>query len=89
MTSQALPQFWNLYRQLPPKIRRRAAKAYRIWLIHPRSPGLRFKRVGKRRPVYSVRITDDYRALGLLEDDTIYWFWIGLHKEYERIIKTT
>lgn len=53
----------------------------------PYSPGLQFKRVGKQRPVYSVRITDAYRVLGLLEGDTIYWFWIGAHDEYERIIR--
>lgn len=88
MNSQTLPQFWKLYYQLPKEIRRRAAEAYQIWRVHPRSPGLRFKRVRNRRPVYAVRITDDYRALGLLDGGTIYWFWIGQHDEYERIIKT-
>lgn len=88
MNSLTLPQFWKLYDQLPRDVRRRAAKAYRIWRVHLRSPGLQFKRVGNRRPVYSVRITDAYRALGLLDGDTIYWFWIGPHDEYERLIKT-
>ena len=88
MNSQALPQFWKLYKQLPREIRQRSAKAYRIWLEHPHSPGLQFKLVGKRRPVYSVRITDSYRALGLLEQNTIFWFWIGSHDEYERLIKS-
>lgn len=88
MKSQALPQFWRHYSQLPTDIRRRTAKAYRIWRIHPQSPGLQFKRVGKRRAVYSVRITDAYRVLGLLEGETIYWFWIGAHDEYERIIRS-
>ena len=88
MNSQALPQFWKQYRQLTRDIRRRTARAYQTWRLYPRSPGLQFKRVGNRRPVYSVRITDDYRALGLLEGDTMYWFWIGPHDEYERIIKT-
>jgi hypothetical protein len=87
MNSRALPDFWRLYAQLPKDIRRRAAKAYWIWRSYPRSPGLQFKRIGNRRPVYSVRVNDDYRALGLLEENTIYWFWIGPHDEYERIIK--
>jgi len=86
MNSQALPQFWALYRRLPRTVRLRAAKAYRIWRVHPESPGLQFKRVGNRRPVYSARITDAYRTLGLVEGNTIYWFWIGPHDEYERII---
>jgi hypothetical protein len=88
MNSQALPQFWKLYYQLPSDVRRRAAKTYHIWRIHPHSPGLQFKLVGNRRPVYSVRITNAYRALGLLDGDTIYWFWIGAHDEYERIIRS-
>jgi hypothetical protein len=88
MKSQTLPQFWKRYYQLPKNIRRRAIKAYRIWRKNPHSPGLQFKLVGKRRPVYSVRITRSYRALGLLEEDTIYWFWIGTHDEYEQVIKS-
>jgi hypothetical protein len=88
MNSQALPQFWRLYRALPKEIRLRVAKSYRIWRDEPHSPGLRFKRVGNRRPVYSVRVTDDYRVLGLLEADTIHWFWVGPHDEYERIIRS-
>lgn len=88
MNSQALPQFWQTYRQLPKEIRLRAVKACRLWRTHPHAPGLQFKLVGKRRPVYSVRVTDSYRALGLLEGNTIYWFWIGSHEEYEQIIKS-
>jgi len=88
MKSQALPQFWRFYRELPKDIRLRVAKTYRIWRENPRSPGLRFKRVGDHRPIYSVRVTDNYRVLGLLEADTIYWFWVGPHDEYERILRS-
>ena len=87
MNSQALPQFWKLYDRLPKKVRRRASKAYRIWQQNPDAPGLYFKRVGSTRPVYSVRIGDDYRALGLLHGDTVTWFWIGKHDEYKRLLK--
>ncbi|NCQ26819.1 MAG: hypothetical protein GW802_05165 [Armatimonadetes bacterium] len=88
MSSQALPQFWKLYRRLPAEIRRRAGDAYRRWRRDPHAPGLRFKRVGKTRPVYAVRIGDQYRALGLLRGDTVTWFWIGSHDEYERLLKS-
>jgi hypothetical protein len=87
MKSQVLPQFWKLYYQLPKAIRRRAARAYRLWRTNPQAAGSQFKLVGKRQPVYSVRVNAAYRALGLLEGDTIYWFWIGAHDEYERIIQ--
>jgi hypothetical protein len=52
----------------------------------PSHPGLRFKRVSKNEPIYSVRIGLHYRAVGLVKDDTITWFWIGSHDEYERVI---
>jgi hypothetical protein len=87
MNSQALPQFWKLYQQLPKHVRRQASKAYRIWRQNPDTPGLYFKRVSGTRPVYSVRIGYDYRALGVLHGDTVTWFWIGTHDEYERLLK--
>jgi hypothetical protein len=31
-----------------------------------------------------VRITRGYRAVGILEGDTVTWFWIGRHDAYER-----
>jgi hypothetical protein len=35
------------------------------------------KRVGRTRPVHSIQIGDQYRALGVLQDDVVTWFWIG------------
>jgi hypothetical protein len=87
MNSETLPQFWKLFYQLPQDVRRRASKVYRAWQKNPDSPGLHFKRVGNTRPVYSIRIGIYYRALGLLHGDTITWFWIGRHVEYERLLK--
>ncbi len=87
MNSQALPQFWRLYYRLPKQVRRRASKAYRLWQQNPEAPGLHFKRVGSTRPVYSIRIGDDYRVLGLLQGDTVTWFWVGRYDEYERLLK--
>jgi len=31
-------------------------------------------------------VTLGYRALGLLDDDEIVWFWIGTHAGYDRIL---
>ena len=87
MKSRATPEFWRLYRLLPSETRRRAAKAYQLWRENPALPGLRFKRVNSQQPIYSIRIGSDYRALGIPEGDTIIWFWIGTHDEYERKLK--
>jgi len=31
-----------------------------------------------------VRITLGVRALGVMDGDTVTWFWIGNHEAYER-----
>jgi hypothetical protein len=36
--------------------------------------------------VYSVRVGIGYRAVGVLEDDVIVWFWIGSHAEYNGLL---
>ena len=69
------------------QVRRRAREAYRFFELDPRYPSLDFKRVSQRRPVYSVRVTMDYRALGVLNRGDIIWFWIGSHQEYDRLLR--
>lgn len=87
MKSITTSQFWKLYDALPKDVKNRADSAYELWQINPHAHGLYFKRVGKEQPVYSIRIGSGYRALGILNADTILWFWIGIHDEYERILK--
>lgn len=87
MKSITTSQFWKLYDALPEEVQRRADRAYELWQINPHAHGLYFKRVGKQRPAYSVRIGRGHRALGLLVEDGILWFWIGAHDEYERLLK--
>ena len=83
MNSSTTPDFWRSYHELPPEIKSRARTVYSLWRINPRHPSLRFKKV---RELWSVRIGSGYRALSLLQDDTFFWFWIGTHDEYERLI---
>ena len=87
MRSQATPKFWRFYGHLPRGMQQRARKAYRLWQANPSHPSLRFKRVDDQEPIYSVRITEDYRALGILEGDTVIWYWIGSHDEYQRLLR--
>ena len=86
MKSRATPRFWTSYRKLPSDIREHARKTYRLFRDNPAHPSLNFKKVHHSEPVYSVRVTRGYRALGLWEHDEITWFWIGNHAEYERLI---
>ncbi len=86
MKSRTSRRFRRAYDRLPADIRRRAREAYSLFEQDPRHPSLRFKRVHPSEPIYSVRITRDYRALGVLEGGEVVWFWIGSHDEYERLI---
>lgn len=83
MNSRTTRTFRDAFKALPPDVRARARKAYRLWRENPQLPGLRFKRVGDE---VSVRIGRSYRALGILQSDTVYWYWIGKHDEYDRLI---
>ena len=81
MNSRTTRNFRDAFRVLPADVRHRARRAYRLWREDPDLPGLRFKRVGD---AVSIRIGRDYRALGILEGETVYWYWIGKHDEYDR-----
>ena len=87
MESRALPSFRKALSRLPHEIQELAAEAYALWKANPRHPSLRFKKVSSNMPIYSVRISGNYRALGRLRDGTMYWFWIGPHSEYDQILK--
>jgi hypothetical protein len=88
MKSRATPQFWKLYRRLPVHIRQQGRKAYHLWKDDPNHPSLRFKSVEDVQHIYSVRVGAGYRALGVLESDTMVWFWIGGHDDYLRILRS-
>ena len=86
MRSYLTDEFIACFRQLPSRIQNLARKNYRLWKQNPSHPSLQFKRVGKRKPVYSIRVGLGWRALGLNTDDTIIWFWIGSHAEYNELV---
>ena len=86
MKSRATPRFWASYRDLPTEVKEAARKAYRLFRADPQHPSLQFKKVHVREPLFSVRVTLGYRALGLLDGDEIAWFWIGTHAAYDRLL---
>ncbi len=75
------------YRELPLEVRQIAKKQYKLFKENPYHSSLHFKRVHSNKPIFSARITLNYRTIGILNDNIIIWFWIGSHDEYERIIK--
>jgi len=86
MNSRITEDFLKVYRRLPNEIRTQARKSYRLFQENPQHPSLQFKRIHSTNPIYSARGNLNYRTLGILENDTIIWFWIGSHSEYDRLI---
>jgi hypothetical protein len=78
--------FFEHFERLPEEAQKQAKKAYTLWQKNAYHGSLRFKRVSRRQCIYSVRIGLGWRALGLLEADTVYWFWIGSHAAYEQLL---
>jgi hypothetical protein len=84
--SRTTAQFRKLFADFPEPIQAQTRKAYRQFKQDPSYPGLRFKKVHPQLPIYSARINRDYRAVGQLEEDTVIWFWIGSHGEYDLLL---
>ena len=86
MKHRALPRFWQYYGQLPKEVRVRADKNFELLKSDPHHPSLHFKKVDADRKIWSVRIGLQYRALGVEKLDSILWFWIGSHADYNKLL---
>jgi len=52
----------------------------KILFIHPCTSNA----LNREENIWSVRVSRGYRAVGTLEGDTVTWFWIGGHSDYDR-----
>ncbi len=86
MESRATGKFWKAFEKLPANIREIAKKNFTLWKENSFHPSLEFKQVNAIKLVYSVRIGLDWRALGVKENNTVTWFWIGSHSDYDKLL---
>ena len=86
MRHLTLPRFWQHYQHLPLEVRELADKDYELLKADASHASLHYKKVGKRKQLWSVRVGDHYRAPGTEKPEGIVWFWIGTHAEYDRLI---
>lgn len=86
MISHTTRRFRQSFRALPAPVRRQVRAAYERFRQNPNHPSLHFKPIHASRPIYSVRIGLGYRAVGILQDAEIVWFWIGSHANYDRLV---
>ena len=85
MTSRTRPSFWRAYARLSESHRKAARRAYAIFTENPDHPSLRFKKLGGYDQVWSVRINEQYRAVGERHGDTVIWAWVGTHNEFDKL----
>jgi len=86
VTSHLTPDFRTLFSKLPANIQTLAKKNYRLWKRNQNHPGLAFKKIHRRKPIYSIRVGLGYRAIGVRSGNKILWFWVGSHAEYDDMI---
>jgi hypothetical protein len=83
--SQVRPSFWRAYERLAPSVKARARLAYQLFVESPDHPSLRFKKLQGGSDIWSVRISEQYLAVGVRSGNTIQWIWIGTHNEFDNL----
>jgi hypothetical protein len=66
-------------------VKARALEVHRLYAENPGHPSLRFKKLRGHESVWSVRITEQYRAVGVRSGDNLEWIWIGTHNEFDNL----
>jgi hypothetical protein len=84
MRHRATPRFWERYGSLPNDVRELADKNFQLLQRNPRHPSLQFKKVGN---LWSARFGLAHRALAVEDGEDFLWVWIGIHDDYERMIR--
>ncbi len=87
MNSVTTEQFRRLYAAASARQQGQIKRSYKLWRENHAHPSIRFKKIHNTEPIYSARVDLDWRALGVLEGDTVVWFWVGPHDEYDALLK--
>jgi hypothetical protein len=83
--SQVRPSFWRAYNDLAPSTKERAKTAWQLFEKNPDHPSLRFKKLQAHNSLWSVRINEQYRAVGIRSGEVIQWIWIGTHNDFDNL----
>lgn len=80
--------YWTRFDELPEEIRKLAEENYHSWKENPRNPGLRFKQIHAKLPIFSFRVGMRHRTVGVeTGDGKIVWFWVGSFETFRKSIK--
>ena len=83
MNHTTTESFWKGFDALPRDVQQLARANFELLKANTRHPSLHFKKIDK---TWSARVGLHFRALAGEEGDTLIWFWIGSHAEYDRLI---
>jgi mRNA-degrading endonuclease RelE of RelBE toxin-antitoxin system len=86
VTSRTSADFRRDLARLPSAIKRQVRDAYRLFEQSPHHPSLKFKKLPPHEDLWSVRINNDYRAIGQNRGDVMLWFFVGSHADYDKVI---
>lgn len=87
MTSWRDDDFKKCFEDLPNHVQDLADKTYERWKEDSNHPSLHFKHLSDN--IWSIRVGDGHRAMGIKSDDEIIWFWIGSHSDYNNLYGKT
>jgi hypothetical protein len=82
--SRTHEDFWACFDALPKAIQKQARDKFNLWREEPFHSSLQFKELLK--DVWSVRINQNYRALGRRKKNLMVWFWVGSHAQYDQLL---
>jgi len=85
--SETTESFRKQFAAAAPSVQLKIRAAYQLWAENPQHPSLKFKKVHASLPIFSARVDLDWRTVGVLKADTMVWFFVGPHSEYERLLK--
>jgi len=66
-------------------VQNQAREKFQLWQKDAFNSALHFKPLLGN--VWSVRVNQNYRALGRRRGNIIVWFWIGTHAGYDELSK--
>lgn len=84
MTFRFTSGYLKRLRRLPDHVQKRALKTLDLLDGDERHPSLHFKRVTSE--AWSARVSQDYRMVGYRDEDTVTWFWVGKHDDYDALL---
>ncbi|TAE28837.1 MAG: hypothetical protein EAZ91_13895 [Cytophagales bacterium] len=87
MNHKATGKFWKCYFEFSEAVQKLADKNFELLKENPEHPSLHFKEIKGQEGLWSARVGIHYRTLAILEGEDLYWFWIGHHSEYDKILE--